>query len=75
MIKLIAKAATAVSLILAVSVTAPAWSADKHAAAKCPSSKHKHTKRTVVAAKPQPARSIMLIEHRKQDVQILSFGP
>lgn len=75
MIKLIAKATTAFSLMLAASVTAPAWSADKHSASKCSYAKHKHAKRTVVAAKPQPARSIMLVEHRKQDVQILSFGP
>ena len=74
MIKLIAKATAAISLMLVASATSPAWSADRHSAAKCPYAKHKHVKRTV-AAKPQPARSIMLVEHRKQDVQILSFGP
>ena len=74
MIKLFVKSATALSLMLAASATAPAWSADRHSAAKCPYAKHKHVKRTV-AAKPQPVRSIMLVESRKQDVQILSFGP
>ena len=75
MIKLIAKSTTALALMLAVSATAPAWSADRHSASKCPYAKHKHAKRTVVAAKPQPVRSIMLVESRKRDVQILSFGP
>ncbi len=61
----------AVSLVLTAS--APAWAGSLHDK-KCPAAKHKHVKRTV-AAKPQPARGIMLVEHRKQDVQILSFGP
>ena len=74
MMHAIAKAATAVSLMLALSATAPAWSAERHSAAKCPYAKHKHAKR-VAAAKSQPARSVMLVETRKQDVQILSFGP
>ena len=75
MMKQITKATAAISLMLAASVTAPAWSADKHSASKCSYAKHKHAKRTTVAAKPQPVRSITLVESRKQDVQILSFGP
>ena len=75
MLKLIAKVATAISLMLSASLAAPAWSADKQTSAKCPYAKHKHVKRTTTAAKPQAVRSITLVEHRKQDVQILSFGP
>ena len=75
MIKLIAKVATALSLMLSASFAATAWSADKQTSAKCPYAKHKHLKRTTAAAKPQVARSVSLVEHRKQDIQILSFGP
>jgi hypothetical protein len=75
MIKQIAKATVALSLMLGASVAAPAWSADRPNASKCPYAKHKHAKRATVAAKPQPVRSITLVESRKLDVQILSFGP
>ena len=75
MIKLLANIATATSLMLSASVAAPAWSADKAAAAKCHHSKGKQAKRTTAVIKPQPARGAMLVEQRKQDVQILSFGP
>jgi flagellar biosynthesis protein FliP len=75
MIKQLAKVATALSLMLSASVAAPAWSADKSDAAKCPHARAKQAKRAIVAPKAQPARSIMLVEQRKQDVQILSFGP
>lgn len=76
MIKLLANSAVALSLMLSASVAAPAWSADKDSAsAKCPYTTHKHAKRKPLAAKPQPARSVMIIERRKLDVQILSFGP
>jgi flagellar biosynthesis protein FliP len=77
MLKLIANATAGLALMLTASVGAPAWSADNAAGhkAKCSYAKHKHAKRSTPAAKPQPARGIMLVEHRKQDVQILSFGP
>lgn len=75
MIKQIAKATAGISLMLAALAAAPAWSADRHSASKCPYAKHKHAKRATVAAKPQPVRSITLVESRKLDVQILSFGP
>lgn len=75
MIKQIAKTTAALSLMLAAFATAPAWSADKHGASKCSHAKHKAAKRTAVVAKPQPVRSITLVESRKLDVQILSFGP
>jgi hypothetical protein len=73
MIKLLANAAAALALMLSASVAAPAW-ADKPHGQKCSASKHKHAKRAS-PAKAQPARGAMLIEQRKLDVQILSFGP
>ena len=77
MLKLFANAAIAGTLMLSASVATPAWSAGKPASshAKCPYAKHKHAKRVAAPAKAQPARGVMLVEHRKQDVQILSFGP
>ena len=76
MFKLVANSVVALSLMLSASVTAPAWSAGKaSSSSKCPYAKHKHAKPAKVAAKPQQARGIMLIDQRKQDVQILSFGP
>ena len=75
MIKLVANAATAISLMLSASVAAPAWSADKAGAAKCHHNKANQAKRSTTAVKSQPARGVMLVEKRKQDVQILSFGP
>jgi hypothetical protein len=77
MLKLLANAATALSLLAGASVASPALSADKSSGhkANCPYAKHNKAKRTTVAAKPQPARGITLVEYRKQDVQILSFGP
>jgi hypothetical protein len=77
MLKLFANAAIAGTLMLSVSAAAPAWSAGKPAAshAKCPNSKHKHAARVAAPAKAAPARGVMLVEHRKQDIQILSFGP
>ena len=77
MIKLLANATAALSLLAGASVATPAYSADKSNGhkANCPYAKHHKAKRTTIAAKPQPARGIMLVEHRKQDVQILSFGP
>lgn len=75
MIKLLANAATAISLMLSASVATPAWSAGKSGAANCPHSKNKLAKRSNATIKLQPARGAMLVEQRKQDVQILSFGP
>ncbi|HET9335966.1 MAG TPA: hypothetical protein VFO12_06115 [Sphingomicrobium sp.] len=74
MSKLLANATIALSLILGASAFTPAWAGSVHNQ-KCPAAKHKHAKQRPVAAKPQPARGVMLVEHRKQDVQILSFGP
>ena len=74
MIKLIANASTAISLLLSASVAAPAWSADK-AISKCHHSKGKLTKRSTATIKAPPARGVTLVEKRKLDVQILSFGP
>lgn len=74
MFKLLANAAAALSLMLSASVSAPAWAGKPHDA-KCPMAKHKHAKRTTVAPKAQPDRGVMIVDVRKQDVQILSFGP
>lgn len=74
MSKLLANATIALSLMLGASVSTPAWAGKVHNQ-KCPAAKHTHAKPKAVAAKPQPARGVMLVEHRKQDVQILSFGP
>ena len=75
MIKLLANAATAFSLMLSASVATPAWSAGKSAEAKCHHNKGKVAKRSVATIKPQPASGAALVEKRKLDVQILSFGP
>ncbi len=75
MIKLLANVATAISLMLSASVATPAWSAEKPGAAKCHHSKAKQAKRSTAAIKPQPASGAVLVEKRKLDVQILSFGP
>jgi len=76
MIKLIANSVVALSLMLSASVAAPAWSAGQpKSSSKCPYAKHKHAQPAKVAAKPQAARGVMLVDNRKQDVQILSFGP
>ena len=66
------KAVAATSLIFSASYAAPAWSAGKARGGKCPDAKSKIVKRSAPVA---PARSVMVVEHRKQDVQILSFGP
>ena len=75
MIKLIAKTATALSLMISASVAEPAWSAGRSgsSAANCPDAKKKLAAKRAPA--PQPARSVMVVEKRKLDVQILSFGP
>ena len=78
MMKLLANAAAAITLLAGASVASPALSADKSAGhkANCPYAKQKKAKaQTPVAVKPQPARGIALVEHRKVDVEILSFGP
>ena len=75
MIKLLANAATAISLMLSASVAAPAWSADKSGTSKCHRDKDKMAKRSTAAIKAAPARGVTLVEKRKLDVQILSFGP
>ena len=75
MIKLLANAATAVSLMLSASVATPAWSAGKAGAAKCHHNKDKVAKRSTATIKAQPASGATLVEKRKLDIQILSFGP
>ena len=76
MIKLLANSVTALSLMLSASVASPAWSAGKAGhSANCPHAKQKQAKQQPVAVKPQPARGVALIDKRKLDVQVLSFGP
>ena len=75
MMKLLANATAALSLLAGASVASPALSADKGHKANCPYAKHKKVKATATANKPQPPRGITLVEHRKVDVEILSFGP
>ena len=76
MIKLLANAAAALSLLAGASVASPALSAEKSGhKANCPYAHQKKAKRSTVAAKPQPARGVTVVEHRKLDVEILSFGP
>jgi len=75
MIKLLANAATAISLMLSASVAAPAWSAEKSGASKCHHDKNKLAKRSTATIKAAPPRGVALVEKRKLDVQILSFGP
>jgi hypothetical protein len=72
MTKNLVQAVTALSLMLSAAFAAPAWSAGKSGTGNCPYAKHRIAKRSVPAT---PARSVMVVEHRKLDVQILSFGP
>ena len=75
MLKLVANAA-ALSLMLSASVSTPAWSAGERAPhANCPKSKHHHAKRSPAAVRKPQAQGVMLVDQRKRDVQILSFGP
>ena len=74
MLTKLARSIAAVSLMLTASVSAPAWSAEKSSASanrKCTDARHRHTRRVATP----PARSAMVVEKRKLDVQILSFGP
>ena len=67
----IAKIAVCFSVLLSAPVAAPAFSTDK---ANCPYAKARQTQTKRIAA-ASPPRSIMIVEQRKRDVQILSFGP
>ena len=72
MLKPIANAALALSLMLSASVSAPAHAGKPHDP-KCTMAKHKHAKRAPAGTKSKGG--VMLVEKRKLDVQILSFGP
>ncbi len=75
MLKLLAKSVTALSLIFSASFAAPAWSAgNSYDERKCTAKKHNHAKKSTVPA-AKPAKGVMIVETRKPDVQILSFGP
>lgn len=75
MSKLVANAAVALSMMLSASVSAPAW-AGKASDQKCSEAKQKQAaRRPAPAAKAKANQGAMLVEQRKFDVQILSFGP
>lgn len=73
MITQFARIAVSFSLLLSAPVAAPAFSAGKDKA-NCPYAKarHEQARRIAIAS---PPRGVMVVEHRKRDVQILSFGP
>ena len=69
-----AKIAVCFSVLLSAPVAAPAFSAgDQHGKANCPYAKARHAQAKRIAIETPP-RSLMIVEHRKRDVQILSFG-
>ena len=75
MITQLARIVVSFSLLLSAPVAAPAFSAGKQQdKANCPYAKARlaQAKRIVLAS---PPRGVMLVEQRKRDVQILSFGP
>jgi len=75
MIGRFAKLAASFSLMLCVSVSAPAFSSSKHHdKANCPYAKARleQAKRSTAAT---PTGGLMIVDKRKRDVQILSFGP
>ncbi len=76
MLSHLAKTLAAFSLILSTA-SMPIWAAKAAASndKKCTAQKHDHAKKGVPRAKPTAAKSVTLIETRKLDVQILSFGP
>ena len=76
MFKLLANAAAAASLVLGVCAASPALASGKRHTANCPHSKAKQAKLAKRATvKAPPARGVTVIDKRKLDVQILSFGP
>lgn len=76
MLKLIAKTA-ALSLITSASFAVPAWADSSVEERKCTGAKHAQAKRVAAAParKTAPAWSVSIVESRKLDVQILSYGP
>ena len=76
MLRKLANIATALTLMLSASAATPALAGGSHDDRKC-TAKHAHAKRTATppARKPSPERGVMIVEKRKMDVQILSFGP
>ena len=76
MLKLLAKTVASLSLIMSASVAEPAWSASKDRAhkGKCPYA-DKRTAEAKRVAVNQPDRGMTIVEKRKLDIQILSFGP
>ena len=76
MLKLIAKSVGALALLTPASFAAPAWAGNSIDERKCRDAKHRHAKPVAAApARKAGARSVTIIEKRKLDIQILSFGP
>lgn len=77
MLKLLAKTAAALSLMLTGTFAVPAWARDSVDERKCTGAKHAQANRQAVTPvrKATPARGVSVVEKRKLDVQILSFGP
>ena len=77
MLKPLAKTAAALSLILSASFSMPALAGSSVDGRKCTGAKHQQTKRVAVTPvrKAAPAQGVAVVEKRKLDVQILSFGP
>ena len=76
MLKQLANIATALTLMLSASAATPALAGGSHDG-KCTGARHVHAKRIAAppARKAAPERGVMIVEKRKMDVQILSFGP
>ena len=77
MLKQLANIATALTLMLSASAATPALAGGSHDDRKCTGARHAHAKRIAAppARKASPDRGVMIVEKRKMDVQILSFGP
>lgn len=75
MLKLLARSIAALALIAPASLAAPAWAGGSADERKCSNAKHRHSKPAASAPRKAPVRSVTIIEKRKLDVQILSFGP
>lgn len=78
MLKLLAKTAAALSLLMPASFAVPAWAGDSTDGRKCSRAKHAQAKPAEASApirKIAPARGVTVVEKRKLDVQVLSFGP
>ena len=77
MLKLFAKTAAALSLMLSASVAVPAWAGSSVDHRKCTGAAQSHAKRSVAAParKATPPRGAGVAQLRRTDVQVLTYGP